>query len=158
MESEIVIQIKLIDKTELDKGFALIWDVFREFVAPDYTEEGIKTFYEQFIIGAKFRDKFNTGAEVMYGAYVEDKLVGVLSISQYNTVSCVFVAKEYHRRGVGTKLFSFVIERLKKEGVKKIKLNASPYAVLFYHSLGFKDAGAKSSYKGIVYTPMELLI
>lgn len=158
MKNEFEIQINAIEITELDKGFSLIWNVFQEFVAPDYTEEGIKTFYEQFIIGAKFRDKFNTGAEVMYGAYVEDKLVGVLSISQYNTVSCVFVAKEYHRKGVGTKLFSFVIDRLQKESVDKIKLNASPYAVPFYHSLGFKDTGAKSSYMGIVYTPMELLI
>ena len=151
------INIKMIDSQELDKGFDLIWKVFLKFVAPDYTEEGIKTFYEQFINSEKFRNKFISGAEIMYGAYIDAKLVGVLSISQYNTVSCVFVDGDYHRMGVGKELFSFIIQILKNKGVDKIKLNASPYAVPFYHYLGFKDVGIQSSYNGIVYTPMELV-
>lgn len=152
------IEIKMIDSSELEKGFALIWKVFQEFVAPDYTEEGIKTFYEQFINGQKFRDKFISGAEIMYGAYICDKLVGVLSLSQHNTVSCVFVDGDYHRMGVGKELFSFMIQKLKNREIRKIKLNASPYATPFYHFLGFKDTGIQSSYNGIVYTPMELIL
>ncbi|MDE5680545.1 MAG: GNAT family N-acetyltransferase, partial [Lachnospiraceae bacterium] len=37
-----------------------------------------------------------------------------------------------------------------------IKLNAAPYAIPFYHAIGFTDIGAESIYQGIRYTPMEL--
>lgn len=158
MKEKIEIRIKSMEYPQLDKAFQLIWKVFQEYVAPDYTEEGIKTFYEQFVIGEKFRDKFKTGAEIMYGAYVDNHLAGVLSISKGNTVSCVFVDGDYHRRGVGKTLFNYVVEKLRESGVKKIKLNASPYAVPFYHYLGFCDTGEQTSYKGIVYTPMEKVL
>lgn len=38
----------------------------------------------------------------------------------------------------------------------KITLNASPYAVPFYHTLGFIDIDDQKEYNGILYTPMEL--
>ena len=152
------VEIKMMEPSQLDEGLALIWRVFEEFVAPDYTEEGIKTFYEQFIAGQKFRDKFISGAENMYGAYLNGNLAGVLSLSRHNTISCVFVDGSYHHMGVGKKLFSFVIQILKERGAKKITLNASPYALPFYHFLGFQDTGTQSSYHGIVYTPMELIL
>lgn len=156
MKKEMEIRIRQVQLSELDRAFELIWEVFQKFVAPDYSEEGISTFYEQYIMNEKFREKFESGKEIMYGAYDEDKLIGVLSISQNNTVSCVFVDGEYHHMGVGKKLFSFIISQLRHKGIKNIKLNASPYAEAFYHFLGFQDIGEKSSYHGIVYTPMEL--
>ena len=156
MEKDVQITIRPMEISRLEEAFQLIWDVFQKFVAPDYSKEGINAFYEQFIIGEKFRNKFLLGEEIMYGAYDEDRLIGVLSISKKNTVSCVFVDEAYHHMGVGRKLFSLVISQLRSRGAMCIRLNASPYAEKFYHSLGFIDIGEKSSYNGIVYTPMEL--
>lgn len=150
------LKIKKVPIERIEEGFQVIWDTFCEFVAPDYTQEGIDCFYSEFIKGEKFRKKFTDGTEVMYGAYIDDELVGVLSISVMNKVSCVFVKGKYHRIGIGKNLFENVIEVLKQQGATEIRLNASPYAVPFYHAIGFQDTDVQSSYNGILYTPMVL--
>lgn len=141
---------------EIDNGFELLWKVFQEFVAPDYSQEGIDTFYKEFIQNIKYKENFATGKEAMYGAYIGDRLVGVLSLSINNTLSCLFVDGKYQRLGVGKRLFDFIVENLQGRGVQELKLNASPYAIDFYHRLGFEDNGEKTSYKGMVYTPMKM--
>ena len=73
-----------------------------------------------------------------------------------NNVSCLFVNKEYHRKRITLMLFSYIISILKERQVEKITLNASPYAVSFYHSIGFKDLNIQPNFKGILYMPMEL--
>ena len=151
-------KIRVLKLSEIEEGFQLIGEVFQEFVAPYYTKEGIDTFYEEFIRGERFRGKFVSKKEVMYGAFIEDRLVGVLSLSVKNMVSCVFIKDGYHRMGIGRKLFYIIMEELRNKGVKRITLNSSPYAISFYHNIGFTDIGMQTSYKGIVYTPMELLI
>lgn len=158
MQNQDNIEIRKLKPDETSEAFDIIWEVFQEFVAPDYTQEGIDNFYIGYIQGERFREKFAEGKEVMYGAFADNMLVGVLSISEKNTVSCVFVKGDYHGMGVGKKLFNMVIHQLRDRGVERITLNASPYAVPFYHHIGFKDTDSQSTYKGIVYTPMELLI
>jgi len=55
-------------------------------------------------------------------------------------------------------LFNQVISDLKQRQVKKMQLNASPYAIQFYHSIGFKDLDEQQEFHGILYTPMEYII
>ncbi|MDU1413830.1 MAG: GNAT family N-acetyltransferase [Clostridium sp.] len=64
----------------------------------------------------------------------------------------------YHRKGIASKLFNEVISILKENGVDSIRLNSSPYAVPFYHSIGFKDLGVQQEFQGILFTPMELIL
>ena len=64
--------------------------------------------------------------------------------------------KNYNSKGIATKLFSKVISELNQQVVERIELNASPYAVPFYHAIGFADIGEESIYHGIRYTPMRL--
>lgn len=150
--------IEKVASENIEDGFQLIWEVFTQYVAPDYTQEGIDCFYSEFIKGERFREKFADGKEVMYGAYIDGELAGVLSISAENTVSCLFVRGKYHRMGIGKKLFETVIQELTRRGVTEIKLNASPYALPFYSAVGFRSVGIQTTYKGIVYTPMKLML
>lgn len=150
------VEVRRIGVSETDKVFQLIWETFQDFVAPDYTQEGIDQFYSEFIQGETFRKKVTEGTESMYGAYWNGVLAGVLLISPNHTISCIFVKGCYHRKGIGSELLHTVMKELYQQGVEKIKLNASPYAVPFYHKMGFTDTGVQSVYKGIVYTPMEL--
>lgn len=152
-----MIEIKIVEENELETGFQLIWRVFQEYVALDCQKNGINTFYQEFIKNPKFHEKFKDGRETMYGAYIDKKLVGVLSIGKTH-ISCVFVDGRYHRTGIGRELFQTVIKELKKNGLREIKLNASPYAVEFYHKMGFHDIGKATEYQGIVYTPMKILV
>lgn len=148
--------IKKVGYEHLDKAFSLIWNTFLEFVAPNYSEEGINFFRVNFIESKDFRDCFKNSKQIMYGAYSKEKLIGVISISNSNNISCVFVDKNHHREGIATALLTRIISELAKNHVKKISLNASPYAVPFYHSIGFKDLDCEQNFHGILYTPMEL--
>lgn len=150
--------IRKVNYEELEKVFSLIWSVFSEFVAPDLTKEGIDTFRVNFIESKDFKNCVQSGKQIIYGAYSKEKLAGVVSISENNHVSCVFVDKEHHRRGIATMLFNQIISKLKEKQVEKITLNASLYAVPFYHRIGFKDLGGQQVFQGILYTPMELRI
>lgn len=147
--------IRILEENELTSAFNLIWEVFMQFVAPDYTQEGIDTFYENYINNDKFREKFINGKETMYGAFYDGQLAGAMSVSKNNTISCLFVLKEFHRKGIGTALFRHIMNVVKERGADCIQLNASPYAEPFYHALGFKDTGSQQVYHGIIYTPMK---
>jgi len=116
--------IRKVDYEELDKAFSLIWNTFLQFVAPYYTKEGINTFSTNFIENKDFKDSFKNGKQIMYGAYSKGKLVGVVSISACNNISCFFVDKEYHRNGIATMLFNQIFSELKEKQVEKISLNA----------------------------------
>jgi GNAT superfamily N-acetyltransferase len=143
---------------ELDKAFKLIWNTFLEFVAQDFSKEGIDTFRCDFIENKDFKDRFKNGNQIMYGGYSKEKLVGVVSISTNNHVSCVFIDKHYHRNGIATILFNQIFSELKEKQVEKISLNASPYAVPFYHAIGFKDLDGQQTFHGMLYTPMVLML
>ncbi len=150
--------IKKVVDDEINDAFSLIWRTFSEFVAPDYTEEAIDNFKKNFIDNINYRDAFIQGNEVMYGAYVKNELAGVLSVRGADFISCVFVDKKYHRKGIAGELLNKVTLVLKENGVEKIRLNSSPYAVPFYHSIGFKDLAKQQVYQGILFTPMELIL
>lgn len=150
--------IKKVSTEDLDRAFTLIWTTFLEFVAPDYSIEGIETFKANFIENDHFKDSFKCDKQIMYGAYFYENLTGVISISSNNNVSCAFVDKRYHRNGIATMLFNQIIPELKEKKVEKITLNASPYALPFYRSIGFKELDEQKEFRGIIYTPMELIL
>lgn len=150
--------IKKVNNEEIDKGLALIWRTFKEFIAPDYTEEAVSHFKENRIDNPDYKQAYVNGIEVMYGAYVKGELAGVLSVKGGEFISCAFVDKKYHRMGIASGLFNKVLPILKENGAKKIRLNSSPYAVPFYHSIGFKDISQQQVYQGILFTPMELIL
>lgn len=148
--------ISKVNVNDLERAFILIWNVFLEFDAPDYSQEGMETFRKNFIDNEDFKNSFKDGRQTMYGAFFNDILVGVVSVSINNHVSCVFVDKKYHRNGIATMLFKHMILELKERQVKKILLNASPFAIPFYHAIGFEVIDNQQDYHGILYTPMEL--
>lgn len=150
--------IRRVESKELDKAFSLIWNVFSEFVAPDYSKEAVDNFKNNFIESEEFKERFKNGKQFMYGAYLEQEITGIISVSENNHVSCVFVDKEFHRKGIATNLFNYMITELRKKKVEKITLNASPYAVPFYHEIGFKDLSKEQNFQGIVFTPMEFIL
>jgi predicted GNAT family N-acyltransferase len=62
-------------------------------------------------------------------------------------------------QGVGRRLMEYVLDYVKnEEGHKMLTVNAAPYAVGFYHKLGFVDTGTEQLSDGIYYTPMEISI
>lgn len=150
--------IKNIEFDDIGEGFKLVKNVFMEFDAPDYSQEGINEFIENIIENQEFIDKFKTYEQIMIGAFDDDKIIGVLAISKRNHISLLFVDKKYHRMGVASSLVNEIARVLKLKNIYKIKLNSSPYARYFYKKIGFVDTDIEQVKNGIRYTPMELNI
>lgn len=142
-----------------DEVFDLILHVFNECIRPDYTQEGADFFVEHFVSGeSEYRRKVEEGRETVFGALDEGKLVGVITISEHGNISCAFVDPAYHGRGIGKDLFQRAKAALdaRNVGPYTIRLNASPYAVPFYESIGFREMAAVADYHGIISTPMAM--
>lgn len=139
-------EIRRVKPGEMADAFALVWNVFSEFNAPDYSRQGIATFRE-FI-----EDPVQRGQLACYGAYLAGQIAGVLALRNSNHISLFFVRPEYQRRGIATALFHFVLPLV---NAIDITVNASPYAVEVYRRLGFVEMEQEQEQNGIRFTPMR---
>ena len=58
---------------------------------------------------------------------------------------------QYHRKGVGTKMFDYLLENYKGN---IITVNSSPYGLGFYKKLRFVPTEEEKTINGIRFTPM----
>lgn len=140
------INIKKIINDDRDEALNLVLDVFMEFGASDFSEEGVQTF-KNYIDNKELSENLE-----MYGAYYKNILVGVIATrNEGNHITLLFVDGNYHRNGIGRILFKYVLELSSSEN---ITVNSSPYAVEVYHHLGFIETDFEHIDDGIRYTPM----
>ena len=140
--------VKELNEQDMDEAIALVQRVFMEFEAPDYTQEGIDEFLRS-VRDEVFIDKLR-----FYGAFISDELIGVIATGNEGShIALFFVDKKYQKQGIGHRLF----ETAKKNcHHSRMTVNSSPYAVAFYHRLGFTDADSEQTVNGLRFTPMEL--
>lgn len=132
---------------KLSEAMKLVWKVFLEFEAPDYSDAGVQTFKE-FIHDTKSIKLLD-----VYGAYDGDDLLGVIATRMNQShISLFFVSKEHQGKGVGKRLFKYILPLCKDN---KMTVHSSPYAVAIYRQLGFVDSDIEQLKDGIRYTPME---
>jgi GNAT superfamily N-acetyltransferase len=141
--------IRKITQQEVDSALELIWNVFNEFEAPEYSNEGIKTF-EKFI-----HDNSAIALLEIYGTFDCDNLIGVIAIRSKSHIAMFFVKKQYHRKGIGRKLFEYALQNCDSDS---ITVNSSPYAVPIYRCLGFANTNEEQTVDGIRFTPMVYTI
>lgn len=138
-----------------DDAMALIWKTFLRFEAGDYPEEGIHSFLE-FITDERLKKLYAIGEYPVYAAFLDKKMVGVISLRSQNHISLLFVEGSHHRKGIGRALMNAAKEHVRVEGKKSfITVNASPYGIEFYHRIGFVDTDNMTQKEGIIYTPMR---
>ena len=140
--------IREIGRGETEDALALVWRVFQEYEAPDYTKKGVEEFYKS------IHDENYLAQLCWYGAFIQEKLVGILATRSRGThIALFFVEGKYHRQGIGKKLFGAVRDANHFCGMT---VNSSPYAVPVYHKLGFRDTDAEQVVNGLRFTPMAL--
>ena len=92
-----------------------------EFEAPDYCDEGIADFMHA------INDKSYLNMHRFYGAYQDDKLVGMIATrNNHHHIGLLFVDKNYQHMGHE-----------------------------FYKKLGFVDTSEEQITNGVRYYPME---
>lgn len=117
-----------------------------QYEAPDYSEQGIRTFTD-FINNKEATDNLQ-----MYGAFMNGELVGVIATrNSGNHIALFFVDSKYHRQGIGRKLFE---KAAAVSTADNITVNSSPFAVAVYQKLGFVPDCGEMLTDGLRYTPM----
>lgn len=141
---------QLNNEDAIAKALELVWSVYLEYEAPDYTQEGIDEFYRS------IHDRAYLDMLTMYAAYQKDQMLGIIATrSQGTHVALFFVDGKYHKHGVGRKLFEAALEQ-NTSGFMTV--NSSPYAVPVYHKLGFQDTDGEQTVNGLRFTPIRKVI
>lgn len=137
-------EIRKLSGNEVTLALALAWEVFLEFEAPDYSQEGIN----------EFRSFLDSQSEIQklrfFGALHQDSVLGVLAMRDEH-ISLLFVKKEFQRKGIAKALFLHMLEQSKSN---RITVNSSPYAQGIYQKLGFVATNSEQTTNGIRYIPM----
>lgn len=138
--------VRRLSPEEIPEALELCWRQFLQFEAPEYSAEGIASFR------ASLDDKERTQSLSFYGAFDENKLVGVLCMRAPQHIGDFFVDAAYHRRGIGRRLF----EAMRRDHSRQVfTVNSSPYAVEVYRHLGFVPTDTEQLTDGLRYTPMR---
>lgn len=141
-------------ENEWSPAMKMIWRTFLEYDGKDYTEEGIRNFFD-FITDGDLYESFLEGRYQMMVALVDGKVIGAGSIRSRNHLSLLFVDGAYHHRGVGSAIMHRLCDYLQREaGESYMSLKAAPYAVDFYRKLGFTTVRPEEEYSGIRVTSM----
>ena len=153
----------------LEEALGLITDVFYEYNAPDYSEEGAETFKELIDYewhSEHFEGRAGLDMEADGGFVISfspqlrmwiceddaiDRIVGVIATLGTH-LYWMFVDGKYHRRGIARRLFEMTIEELSP---RIMTVCASPYAVDVYRKLGFVETDLEQNNWGIRVVPME---
>ena len=136
----------------------LITHVFNQFVALDYSNEGVQEFY-RYIQPSAFRNRTQPQHFSLI-ALKQNKIVGVIEMREHHHISLLFVAPDVQRRGIAKELLHQALQicRTHEPRLLDISVNASSYAVPIYERLGFRCNGEKQIRNGIGFFPMVLTL
>ncbi len=147
--------VRELERTEWEPAIELAWNTFLQFEAPEYSKKGIQSFRD-FIEDPRLKRMFLDGKYPAYGAFIGDRLAGMLGIRNENHISLLFVKDEYHNLGIGRALLQYAFRQAKVFGIEDFTVNAAPYATGFYHKIGFEDSSREVTTDGIRFTPMRI--
>lgn len=153
--------IRKIFSNEVEEAMELALEVFMQFEAPDYGDAGVDTFKRDIVENPTFIDNAKNGLCPIYAAFDGDKMVAIIGMRSNKThINLVFTKKEYHRKGIATAIFKFLLNDLlnKNPSLNELTLNSSPYGLPFYISLGFIPLSEEQEINGIRFTPMKYII
>ena len=155
------IVIRKIADNEVEKAMELALEVFMEFEAPDYHPSGVDTFKRDIVENADYLEKAKQGICPIYGAFDGEKIVALIGMRSNKThINLVFTKKEYHRKGIATAVFNYLLRDVLNENpwIKELTLNSSPYGLPFYLHIGFIPLSEEQEINGIRFTPMKYII
>lgn len=151
-------QLRFIRTEEWEEAMGLAWQTFLGYEAGDYSEEGVANFRD-FVTDTALKRMFDRGAYQVMGAFRSGKMTGMIALRNESHISLLFVDRKYHFQGIATALMDAMCNYVKNElGGCRVTVNSSPYAVGFYHKVGFTDTGPQTCADGIIYTPMARML
>ena len=129
---------------------ALIRDVFMEFEAPDYSEEGIAEFLD-FLEPLSITTMLDDSEMRIWTCEYDERIIGAIAAGEKH-INLLFVDGKFHRKGIARRLLEIMMENYKPT---EITVNSSPYAIEAYKRLGFVATDPEREENGIRFTPMK---
>ena len=149
-------EIRRLRPDEVDAALDLAMETYLEFEAPDYGPEGVTTFRRDIYDNAAFRAACLDGANRMWGALDEGRIIGLMAMRGESHIVLVFTHRDHHRRGVASAILAALLTDVRRENpnLRRLTLNSSPYGLPFYLHAGFKPADVEKTINGIRFTAM----
>lgn len=87
-----------------------------QFEAPDYDPSGVENFKRDIVENHEYLENARQGICPIYGAFDGDKLVALMGMRSSKThINLVFTKKEYHRKGIATAIFRYLLNNILAE-------------------------------------------
>lgn len=150
--------IDLIRHDEVEGASNLIKSLFDEFIAEDYSAEGVENFYER-ISELSILERAQSGSFI--SVYKKgNEIAGYIELSGLNHIYLLFVKKDCQNTGIARQLINSVIIYIKDTSpeVKYITVNSAYNSLGFYEKTGFKKMADFQYKNGITTFPMRLVI
>ena len=135
---------------KLYETLELVRDVFMEYEASDYSEEGIEEFL-RFLDPVEITEMLDEEKMRIWTCDHNGKIVGMIA-GREDHINLLFVSGKHHRKGIARHLLDIMIINFKPV---EITVNSSPYAIEAYRRLGFIETGPEKTENGIRFTPMK---
>ena len=153
---DIPIEYRRMKPGDEDSVHNFISGVFNQFVAPEFSQEGVDEFMKYVqpdaLAGHLKADHFGIIANSA------SDIIGVIVVRNHNHVALFFVDARYQRSGIGRKLLSKALEICDSHEAKpsNLTVNASPNSKTAYERLNFKATDTEQCVNGIRFIPMIL--
>ena len=150
------IRIRTLEEDEIAQAHALVSAVFDEFVAPLFSDEGIREL-KAFIAPHKLMERLKTNS-FMLAAEIGGELVGVIGVRDWNHVFLLFIRGDQQGKGIAKSLLAESLQRCQeaKPDLATVTVNSSPNAVGAYRRMSFIPTSEEQLTNGIRYIPMML--
>lgn len=133
----------------------LVKEVFDKFMSADYTDEGIKNFYE-FISPASLRERLSSG-NLFFIAERDEIIAGVIELRDKSHIALFYVKESFQGTGTGRKLFEHAMKNsLTVPTDRVITVNSSTYAEPVYKKFGFTRHVPAMMKDGMAFISMQL--
>lgn len=148
------LSIRLVQPGEETQVCELITRVFDEFIAPNFSPEGVDEFLK-YIQPNALRERSETDNFTLVATQGEE-IVGVIEIRNHNHVSLYFVDQAHIGLGIGKSLWRWALGICRRDNpeLTHISVNSSPYAAPIYEKFGFQQTKAEQGVHGIRFVPM----
>jgi GNAT superfamily N-acetyltransferase len=144
------------EQSDAEAASRLVSDVFREAIAPLYSDEGAEEFLS-YAASDSIARRVQEGNFILL-ACIGEEMVALAEIREGSHLALFFVSRARQRNGIGRKLLDRAVAEClaKRPSLEAISVHASPNSLAAYQKLGFVVEGPEQVVQGIRFTPMSL--
>jgi GNAT superfamily N-acetyltransferase len=151
------LKIRAAQSHDAEKISDLISVLSRKFIVSEFSIEGAE-FLLSTMTQSAIEDFMQSGY-VYHVAEIDNSLAGVVGVRDHTHLYHLFVAEQFHRKGIAKKLWQVAMQVCLANGNPgEFTVNSSAYARDAYKKLGFVAQSGPKEKGGVVFFPMKMTI